>query len=61
MFPKTITLLNIPRSHNSSDADDETGEESEGKPTDTPHSHNSRRIVEVVAGVATDEIAQARW
>ena len=36
MFPNTITLLNIPRSHNGSDADGETGEESEGKHMDTP-------------------------
>ena len=42
MFFNTITLLNLPRSHNGSDADGETGEESEGKPTDTPHSRNGR-------------------
>ena len=36
MFPNTITLLNIPRSHNGSGADGEIGEESEGKPTDIP-------------------------
>ena len=35
-----------PRSHNGSDADGETGEESEGKPTDTPHSRNGRCIAE---------------
>ena len=35
-----IMILNIPRSHNGSDVDGETGEESEGKPTDTPHSRN---------------------
>ena len=52
-------MLNIPRSHNGSDADNETGEVSEGKPTDTPHSRNGRRIVEVVTGVETDEVAQA--
>ena len=48
MFPNTITLLNIPHSHNGSDADGKTGEESEGKPMDTfPHSRNGRRITEL--------------
>ena len=35
-----------PRSHNGSDADGETREEFEGKPADTPHSRNGRRITE---------------
>ena len=64
MFPNTITLLNIPRSHNGSGADGETGEEFEGKTTDLPppsrNSRNGRRITEGVVEVETDEVAQAR-
>ena len=41
-----IIILNIPRSHNGSDAEGEIGEESEGKPTDTPYSRNGRCIAE---------------
>ena len=60
ILPNIQYTQHPPRSHNGSDADGETGEESEGKPADIPHSRNDRCIAEVVAGVETDEVAQAR-
>lgn len=60
MFPKQSWYSTSPRSHNGSDADDETGEESEGKQTVTPHSRNGRCIAEVMARVEIDKVAQAR-
>ena len=48
-----------PRSHNGSDADGETGEESEGKLTDTPPQSERSTHRGVVAGVETNEVSQA--
>ena len=61
MFPNRIMILNIPPQSQRSDADDETGEESEGGADGHPHhSRKGRRIADVVAGVEADEVAQAR-
>ena len=49
MFPIYSIYSTSPRSHNGSDADGETGEESEGKPTDTPSPPHTNTVVTVDA------------
>ena len=61
MFPNRILILNIPPQSQRRDADDETGEESEGRADGHPHhSRNGRSITDIVAGVEADEVAQAK-